>query len=122
MDIHVVHSSQERECHGIRGASSDVFDHDGGVPGLLVDWEHDPFGNWWGRVVTFTDGTAIESLYAARLLRPAGPSTRDAPSSRTALVPPGPKAFASRRDPAGSRSVTRGQRQGCCAIQGGSRR
>lgn len=57
-----------------RGLHLDVLDdQDGWVPGLLVAWEHDAAGHWWGRVVTVTDGTATEALYAARRLRPANP-------------------------------------------------
>ena len=57
-----------------RGLHLDVLDDgDGWVPGLLVAWEHDAAGHWWGRVVTVTDGTATEALYAARRLRPANP-------------------------------------------------
>jgi len=56
-----------------RGLHIEVLDDDGWNPGLLVAWEQDGTGQWWGRVVTVTQGTAIESMYASRLLRPVGP-------------------------------------------------
>lgn len=60
-----------RHPHGLH---VDVLDdQDGWIPGLLVAWEHDAAGTWWGRVITVTDATATESLYTARRLRPAHP-------------------------------------------------
>ncbi len=62
-----------RHPHGLH---VDVLDDQARwVPGLLVAWEHDAAGTWWGRVVTVTDATATESLYTARRLRPAHHTT-----------------------------------------------
>lgn len=40
------------------------------APGLLAGWRQGA-GDWWGRVVTVTDGQSIETLVRADLLRKA---------------------------------------------------
>lgn len=46
----------------------------GQTPGLLLAWDRDAQGVWWGRVVISTpEAVAVEQLFRADLLRPADP-------------------------------------------------
>lgn len=40
-------------------------------PGVLLAWERDANGQWWGRVLHSAAGVGVESLIVATRIRPA---------------------------------------------------